>query len=108
MKCHSAAKQPIIDSRDPVDKPRFSPDGKLVYFTLDRNGSRSVQAVRFDVESGRPIGEPFLVYDFRSPRLSVLAVNLSDLELCVAQDKIVMLLAEANWNIWMTELSAHR
>ena len=64
--------------------------------------------MRFDAESGRRIGEPFLVYDFRSPRLSMLAVNFSDLELCVAQDKIVMLLAEANWNIWMTELNARR
>jgi len=100
--------QPVIESRDPVDKPRFSPDGKLLYFTLDRNGSRSVQAVRFDLGSGRPIGDPFLVYDFRSPRLSMLAVNLSDLELCVAPDKIVMLLAESNWNIWMTELNARR
>ncbi len=100
--------RPVVDSRDPVDKPRFSPDGKLLYFTLDRNGGRIVQALRFNAESGLPIGEPFLVYDFQSPRLSMLAVNLSDLELCVAQDKIVMLLAEANWNIWMTELRAHR
>ena len=100
--------QAVIDSRDQVDKPHFSPDGKLIYFTLDRNGSRSVQAVRFDGESGRPMGEPFQVYDFRSPRLSMLAVNLSDLELCVAPDKIVMLLAESNWNVWMTELNARR
>ena len=100
--------QPVIDSKDQVDKPRFSPDGKLIDFTLDRNGSRSVQAVRFDAESGGPMGERLLVYDFRSPRLSMLAVNLSDLELCVAPDKIVMLLAEANWNIWMTELNARR
>ena len=100
--------QPVIESKDQVDKPRFSPNGKLIYFTLDHNGSRSVQAVRFDAERGRPIGESFLVYDFRSPRLSMLAVNLSDLELCVAQDKIVMRLAEANWNIWMTDLNARR
>jgi hypothetical protein len=38
----------------------------------------------------------------------MLAVNLSDLELCVGPDKIVMLLAESNWNIWMTELNARR
>jgi len=95
---------PITDGKTLVDKPRFSPDGKLIYFTLDAEGSRSIQAVRFDPGKGRPIGEPFLVYDFRSPRLSMMPVNLGALEISVAQDKIVTLLAESNFNIWMTEL----
>jgi len=95
---------PITDGKTKVDKPRFSPDGKLIYFTLDTEGSRSIQAVRFDPEKGRPIGEPFLVYDFRSPRLSMMPVNLGPLEISVAADKIVTLLAESNFNIWMTEL----
>jgi hypothetical protein len=97
---------PITDGKTLVDKPRFSPDGKLIYFTLDGEGSRSIQAVRFDPEKGRPIGEPFLVYDFRSPRLSMTPVQLGALEISVAQDKIVTLLAESNFNIWMMELEA--
>jgi hypothetical protein len=96
---------PITDGRTKVDKPRFSPDGKLIYFTLEGEGSRSIQAVRFDPQKGRPLGEPFLVYDFRSPRLSMMPVNLGVLNIGVAQDKIVTMLAESNFNIWMTELS---
>ena len=97
---------PITDGNALVDKPTFSPDGRLIYFTRDEIGSRSIYAVRFDPESGRPIGGPFLVYEFRGPRLSMLSVNLSDLGLDVAQDKIVMVLAESNWNIWMAELGS--
>ena len=97
---------PITSGKTKVDKPRFSPNGKLIYFTVDDEGSRSIQAVRFDPERGRPVGEPFLVYDFRSPRLSMMAVNQGPLEISVAQDKIVTLLAESNFNIWMTELGA--
>jgi serine/threonine protein kinase len=45
---------------------------------------------------------------FEREARAISALNLSDLELCVAQDKIVMLLAESNWNIWMTELSVRQ
>jgi len=99
---------PITDGSALVDKPTFSPDGRLIYFTRDEIGSRSIYAIRFDPESGRPIGGPFLVYEFRGPRLSMLSVNLSDLGLDVAQDKIVMVLAESNWNIWMAEPGSHQ
>jgi serine/threonine protein kinase len=95
---------PVTDGRQKVDKPRFSPDGKLIYFTIDHEGSRGIMAVRFNRETGKAIGDPVLVYDFRNPRLSMFPVNLGDLEISIAQDKIVMLLAESNWNIWMAEL----
>jgi Tol biopolymer transport system component len=95
---------PVTDGKHKVDKPRFSPDGKLIYFTLDHEASRSIHAVRFDPESGRPIGEPFLVIDFPDPRLSMAHVNLGPLEISVAQDKLVTVLAEANLNIWMADL----
>ena len=83
---------------------RFSPDGKLIYFTVDAEGSRSIHAVRFDPQSGHAIGEPFLVYDFHGRRLSMLPVRLAPLEMSVAQDKLVGLVAESTSNIWMAEL----
>jgi hypothetical protein len=95
---------PVTDGKQRVDKPRFSPDGRLIYFTVDRTASRSIHAVRFDPEAGRPVGEPFLVYDFPSPRLSMFPIDLGALEISVAQDKLVTMLAESNWNIWMTDL----
>ena len=94
---------PITSERARVDKPRFSPDGKLIYFTRDGEGSRSIQAIRFDGETGRPVGDPFLVFDFRGPRLSMVPVNLSPMDLAIGRDKLVTLVAESTSNIWMAE-----
>jgi serine/threonine protein kinase len=96
---------PITSESGKVDKPRFSPDGKLIYFTRDGEGSRSIQAIRFDGETGRPVGEPFLVFDFRGPRLSMVPVNLSPLDLAIGRDKLVTLAAESNSNIWLAEFN---
>jgi len=93
---------PIVKGK--VDKPRFSPDGKLIYFTLDGEGSRSIQAVRFNSEAGKPAGDPFLVYDFRGPRVSMVPVNSGPLDLVIARDKLVTLVAESTSNIWIADL----
>jgi Tol biopolymer transport system component len=99
---------PVTDDSLRVDKPRFSPDGGLVYFTLDRENSRSIYAVRFDGESGKPQGEPFLVCDFPGPRKSMVPINVGQLEISVARDKLVTMLSESNWNIWMTDLRSRQ
>lgn len=94
---------PITSESGRVDKPRFSPDGKLIYFMRDGEGSRSIQAVRFDGETGRPVGDPFLVFDLRGPRLSMVPVNLGPMDLAIGRDKLVTLVAESISNIWMAE-----
>ena len=73
------------------DKPRFSPDGSLLYFVA----SGAIHAVRLDA-----LGQPFSVWE---PRLSLAAVNPAALELGVARDKLVVLLAESNFNLWMAD-----
>jgi hypothetical protein len=94
---------PITSESARVDKPRFSADGKLIYFTRDGEGSRSIQAIRFDTETGRPVGDHFLVFNFRGPRLSMVPVNLSPMDLAIGRDKLVTLVAESTSNIWMAE-----
>ena len=99
---------PITDGKAEVDKPRFSPDGKLIYLTQDGERSRSIRAVCFDPERGGTVGESFLVYDFPSPRLSMLPVHLPMLETDVARDKMIILLTESNFNIWSMNLGSAR
>jgi eukaryotic-like serine/threonine-protein kinase len=86
------------------DKPRFSPDGNLLYFTSNRDGFVCLWAQRLD-PAKKPIGPAFAIYHFHSARLSMLNLALATLELSVAHDKIVFNLGELTGNIWLTELA---
>src|SRR5262245_26225403 len=81
------------------DKPRFSPDGNLLYFTSNRDGFVCLWAQRLDPVK-KPIGPAFAIHHFHSARLSMLNLALASLELSVAHDKIVFNLGELTGNIW--------
>jgi Tol biopolymer transport system component len=95
---------PVTDGRSKVDKPRFSPDGKLIYFTQDGDGSRGIRAVRFDPRTGETLGDSFPVFDADEPRLKLSGVSPRSLEIGIAKDKLVMLLAESTSNLWTVAL----
>jgi dipeptidyl aminopeptidase/acylaminoacyl peptidase len=95
---------PVTDGRNKVDKPRFSPDGKLIYFTQDRDGGRGIRAVRFDPRSGQTLGDSFTVFDSDQPHLTLFGVSPGSLAIGIAKDKLVMLLAESTSNLWVTAL----
>jgi hypothetical protein len=87
-----------------VDKPRYSPDGKLIYFTQDGEGSRGIRAVHFDPRTGQSVGDSFTVFDSDQSRLTLFGVNPGSLEIGIAKDKLVMLMAERASNLWTTTL----
>jgi Tol biopolymer transport system component len=94
----------VTDGRRKVDQPRFSPDGKLIYFTEDAEESRAIRAVRFDPGTGRTLGDNFTVFESGQARLTLFGVNPRSLEIGIARDKLVMLLAERTSNLWITAL----
>jgi Tol biopolymer transport system component len=94
----------VTDGRQKADKPRFSPDGKLIYFTQDRDGRRSIRAARFDPRSGHAVGDSSTVFDADQPQLTLFGVSPRSLEIGIAKDRLVMLLAENTSNIWMTAI----
>lgn len=99
---------PITDGWGWDDKPRWSPDGNILYFTSDRDGFRCIWLQRLEPKSKRPIGETEALYHFHSNRRSPMTVSLGELELSVARDKIVINLAELTGNIWLGELEERR
>jgi hypothetical protein len=46
----------------------WSPDGRLMYLLLERDGFRDLYAQRIDSARGRPVGEPFVVQHLHDPR----------------------------------------
>jgi serine/threonine protein kinase len=86
------------------DKPRWSPDGNLLYFICQRDGYRCIWAQRLDPTTKRPVGEAFDVYHSHSARRSLMNAGVRFLEISLGGDKLVFNLGEITGNIWMTEL----
>jgi Tol biopolymer transport system component/tRNA A-37 threonylcarbamoyl transferase component Bud32 len=91
----------VADGTGANDKPRWSPDGGLLYFTSERDGFRCVWAQHLDPTTRQPSGGPFPVFHAHSARRSLQRVPLSLLEISVARDKLVFNMVERTGNIWL-------
>jgi Tol biopolymer transport system component/DNA-binding winged helix-turn-helix (wHTH) protein len=87
-----------------ADKPRWSPDGNVIYFISNRDGFFCLWAQRVD-KSKHPSGAPASIAHFHGSRLSIGNVGSGGvIEISVARDKIAMNLGELTGNIWVTNL----
>ena len=84
------------------DKPRWSPDGKTLYFVSNRTGFFNVWGIRFDSANGRPTGEPFRVTDFESPAQKIVS-DPKTLEIAISADRLVLPIMEDSGDIWILE-----
>jgi serine/threonine protein kinase/Tol biopolymer transport system component len=94
----------ITDGTTVHDKPRWSPDGNLLYYVSDRDGFRCIRAQRLDPETKRPKGQAFDVYHSHSARRSLMNAGIRFLEISVSRERLVFNLGEITGNIWMASL----
>ena len=92
----------ITDGKHWDDKPRWSPDGKTIYFVSGRDGFFNVWGIRFDAVKGKPVGDPFQVTSFESPSL-MIPTNIPPVELSLTQEKLVLTIAEVSGSIWILD-----
>ena len=85
------------------DKPRWSPDGKTIYFLSRVNGFYNIWGIHFDPAKGKPVGEPFPVSAFETPSLMVPVWWIATGALSLSQDKLVLTMEEVSGGIWMLE-----
>ena len=81
-----------------VDKPRWSPDGNLLYYLSDRDGFLCIWAQRLHPLSKAPVGAPLEIahfHDRHSPG------TVFGMELSVATDKLVFNVGEDSGNLWI-------
>lgn len=98
----AAAKPDWISVTEPgpwVNKPRWSPNGNLLYHISDRDGFTCIWANRLDPITKRPVGPPMAVMHFHSGSSSLDTAY--GLELSVADDKLVVDIGESSGNIWL-------
>lgn len=90
----------ITDGHHFDDKPRWSPDGKMLYFISNRTGFFNVWGIRFDPIAGKPVGDPFRVTLFDSPGQMILE-DVRIMELAIAADHLILPVMEVSGNIWV-------
>jgi Tol biopolymer transport system component len=92
----------ITESKYWSDKPRWSPDGKTIYFVSGRGGFFNVWGIHFDPSRGKPVGEPFRVTAFENPGFMVPR-SIAGVELSLNQDKLVLTMQELSGSIWLLD-----
>jgi Tol biopolymer transport system component/DNA-binding winged helix-turn-helix (wHTH) protein len=88
------------------DKPRWSPDGKTIYFISGRSGFFNVWGVHFNPAAGTLVGTPFRVTAFDQPSL-MISQRIEGAELSVTQDGLALLMEESSGSIWVLDHVEH-
>jgi Tol biopolymer transport system component len=89
----------LTDGQHWDDKPRWSPDGRIVYFLSGRGGFYNVRGVRFDSAKGEPIGDSFRVTNFNTPGLMVPR-EIRSVGMSISQDRLVLTVGQFSGSIW--------
>ena len=92
----------ITDGEHWSDKPRWSPDGRTIYYVSGLGGFFNVWGIRFDPAAGKPVGQPFQVSKFDSMRLMIPRF-IPPVGLSLTQDKLVVTIAQESGNIWILD-----
>jgi Tol biopolymer transport system component len=90
----------VTNSQQWDDKPRWSPDGRTIYFVSSRSGFYNIWGVRFDADSGKVASDPFRVTEFDNPALMV-PIYIPDVGLSVAPGHLAVTISQSSGGIWM-------
>ncbi len=92
----------ITEGSDYNDKPRWSPDGRMIYFISNRTGFFNVWGQRFDPASGQLTGEAVRVTNFESPG-RMIPPGIVPIEISLAANRLIVPIMEVSGSIWILE-----
>jgi len=92
----------ITDGRTWQDKPRWSSDGKKIYFIAERNGYLNVFSIPFDPIRGKANGEVRQMTNFKSPEFAIAQV-IPTIGFSVVGDTLSLTMAQTSGGVWLLE-----
>jgi Tol biopolymer transport system component len=85
------------------DWPRWSSDGKTIYFVSNFNSSfLNVWGIHFDPAQGSAVGEPFRVTNFESPG-QMISTKIAFTEMAINKNRLALPITDVSGSIWMLE-----
>jgi Tol biopolymer transport system component len=95
---------PITQASESSDRPRWSGDGKTIFYVSTRDGFSCLWGQTFSPEAGETTGPPFAVMHYHNRRNSIDVVAPRAFNLSVAGDSIYFNLGESSSSIWIGKL----
>ena len=95
--------RPLLDAALVARKPRWSPDGRILYFQRRGDGLDNVWGRHFDPLGGTPVGEPFPATAFHSAIRHIMSIPTAS-DFAVSRDRLVVPMEDfTNTSIWMLD-----
>jgi eukaryotic-like serine/threonine-protein kinase len=95
---------PITGVSELSDHPRWSGDGKTIFYLSMRDGFSCLWGQAFNADTGELSGPPFAVMHYHNRRNSIDVVAPRSFNLSVAGDSIYFNLGESSSSIWIGKL----
>jgi len=92
----------ITDGKQWADKPRWSPDGKIIYFVSRRAGFFNVWGIHFDPARGAATGSAFPVTSLDSPSVG-MPQHLPSVDVSLDKNHLVLTIEEVSGNLWVLD-----
>ena len=99
---------PISEASVWSDRPKWSADGKTVFFLSTRDGFSCIWGEHFDPRAGHIVGPPFAVMHYHNLRLSPARIAPQWFDLSVAGDSIYLNVGEETASLWTGLLRSPR
>jgi hypothetical protein len=93
---------PIVADGNWADKPRWSPDGRILYFLWSHDSFLNVWGIHFNPETGKPVGNRFRLTSLNSPDLMVPSY-IGAVEISVSRKSLVTTLSQVSGGIWVLD-----
>ncbi|GAC1357198.1 MAG: hypothetical protein NVSMB3_03790 [Acidobacteriaceae bacterium] len=94
----------VPDSGVSPDRPRWSGDGRTIFYISNSDGSTCLYGQSFSPERGQVVGTPFAVRHFHNQRATIDNVFPPSFNLTVSGDSLYFNLGEQSSTIWIGTL----